>query len=77
MPQSRKAFKGGGVSIFYAPLGLKNSGHTSVLRYFSLILLIVRLPEPAGPISSMMLPEFWCSIGYYELDTQEIIMSSM
>lgn len=29
-----------------------------------------RLQEPAGPISTMMLPEFWCSIGYYELDTQ-------
>eukprot|EP00088_Acartia_fossae_P012269 TRINITY_DN1631_c0_g1_i1.p1 TRINITY_DN1631_c0_g1~~TRINITY_DN1631_c0_g1_i1.p1 ORF type:complete len:546 (+),score=136.97 TRINITY_DN1631_c0_g1_i1:213-1850(+) len=29
-----------------------------------------RLAEPGGPISTMMLPEFWCSIGYYELDTQ-------
>ncbi|XP_023340149.1 mothers against decapentaplegic homolog 4 [Eurytemora carolleeae] len=30
-----------------------------------------RIPEPsAGPISSMMMPEFWCSIGYYELDSQ-------
>lgn len=24
----------------------------------------------AGPISTMMMPEFWCSIGYYELDSQ-------
>ena len=31
-----------------------------------------RIPEPVGPISNMMLPEFWCSIGYYELDTQEL-----
>jgi len=29
-----------------------------------------RIPEPSGPISNMMMPEFWCSIGYYELDTQ-------
>jgi len=29
-----------------------------------------RLAEPTGPISTMMLPEYWCSIGYYELDTQ-------
>jgi len=29
-----------------------------------------RLPEPVGPVSNMMMPEFWCSIGYYELDSQ-------
>lgn len=30
-----------------------------------------RIQEPStGPISNLMMPEFWCSIGYYELDTQ-------
>jgi len=26
--------------------------------------------QPAGPISTLLMPEFWCSIGYFELDTQ-------
>ena len=30
--------------------------------------------QPAGPISTLLMPEFWCSIGYFELDTQ--VMSS-
>merc|ERR1719309_1142531 len=25
---------------------------------------------PQGPISTLLMPEFWCSIGYFELDTQ-------
>ena len=30
-----------------------------------------RATEPApGPISNLQMPEFWCSIGYFELDTQ-------
>ena len=23
-----------------------------------------------GPVSNLLMPEFWCSIGYFELDTQ-------
>lgn len=26
--------------------------------------------QPPGPISTLLMPEFWCSIGYFELDTQ-------
>jgi len=26
--------------------------------------------QPVGPISTLLMPEFWCSIGYFELDTQ-------
>jgi len=26
--------------------------------------------QPVGPISMLIMPEFWCSIGYFELDTQ-------
>ena len=40
------------------------------LSSYLYIYLSVRLPEPAGPVSTMMMPEFWCSIGYYELDSQ-------
>jgi len=30
-----------------------------------------RIAEPApGPISTLLMPEYWCSIGYFELDTQ-------
>ena len=25
---------------------------------------------PPGPVSTLLMPEFWCSIGYFELDTQ-------
>jgi len=30
-----------------------------------------RVPDPPqGPVSNLLMPEFWCSIGYFELDTQ-------
>jgi len=28
------------------------------------------LPEPQGPVCTLPMPEFWCSIAYFELDTQ-------
>ena len=29
-----------------------------------------------GPVSNLLMPEFWCSIGYFELDTQVTIITS-
>ena len=29
-----------------------------------------------GPVSNLLMPEFWCSIGYFELDTQVPIVLS-
>ena len=31
--------------------------------------------QPVGPISTLLMPEFWCSIGYFELDTQVVNLS--
>ena len=28
-----------------------------------------------GPVSNLLMPEFWCSIGYFELDTQVLMFT--
>ena len=30
-----------------------------------------------GPVSNLLMPEFWCSIGYFELDTQVTIIRNL